>query len=145
VGFPGETESDFQATLAVVERVGFAQAYSFKYSPRPGTPAASLDGQVPERVKLERLHRLQDLLNRQQTAFNSECVGKVMPVLLERKGRVTGQLMGRSPYQQSVHVEAHSSVLGRILPVEISSGGPNSLAGIVRFSETAVGVERDTL
>src|SRR5581483_4659433 len=103
VGFPGETEADFAATLGVVEQVGFAQAFSFKYSPRPGTPGAGLANQVPEEVKTDRLHRLQDLLDRQQTGFNSSCVGKVLPVLFERAGRHPGQLIGRSPYLQAVH------------------------------------------
>ena len=121
VGFPGETDADFEATLDVVERVGFAQAYSFKYSPRPGTPGATMGDQVAEDVKIERLHRLQDLLDRQQTAFNSACVGMVMPVLFERQGRHPGQLIGRSPYLQAVHAEAGLSALGHVLEVEIRS------------------------
>jgi tRNA-2-methylthio-N6-dimethylallyladenosine synthase len=134
VGFPGETQSDFQATLDIVARVGFAQAYSFKYSPRPGTPAARMPGQVPDDIKHERLHRLQAVLGHHQTMFNNSCVGRVMPVLLERPGRRAGQLIGRSPYLQAVHTEADSSLLGRILEVEISSAGPNSLAGAVRIA-----------
>ena len=106
VGFPGETDAEFEATLEVVERVGFAQAYSFKYSPRPGTPAATMAGQLADEVKTERLHRLQDLLARQQTSFNSSCVGRVMPVLFERAGRHPGQLVGRSPYLQAVHADS---------------------------------------
>ncbi len=129
VGFPGETEEEFASTLGIVERVGFAQAYSFKYSPRPGTPAAGIDGQVPDRVKTERLHRLQELLEQQQTAFNSACVGEVMPILFERRGRKAGQLIGRSPYLQAVHAQADSALLGQILKVEIVSAGPNSLSG----------------
>lgn len=132
VGFPGESEADFQATLDMVGEVGFAQAYSFKYSPRPGTPAARLADQVLEELKLERLHRLQELLNQQQTTFNNSCVGRVLPVLFERPGRRAGQLIGRSPYLQAVHTEADLSLLGRILDVEIASAGPNSLAGAVR-------------
>ncbi len=131
VGFPGETEADFAATLEMVEHVGFAQAFSFKYSPRPGTPGAGLPDQVSEDVKIERLHRLQDLLDRQQTGFNSSCVGKVMPVLFERAGRHPGQLIGRSPYLQAVHAKADSSLLGRLVDVTIVSAGPNSLAGEV--------------
>ena len=131
VGFPGETEAEFEATLAMVERVGFAQAYSFKYSPRPGTPGAALADQVPELLKTKRLHRLQALLDAQQTAFNSSCVGKVMPVLVDRRGRRPGQLAGRSPYLQAVHIKADSSQLGRIVPVAIESAGPNSLAGTI--------------
>jgi tRNA-2-methylthio-N6-dimethylallyladenosine synthase len=134
VGFPGETEADFQATLDMVQQVGYAQAYSFKYSARPGTPAANLETQVPEQIKIERLYRLQGVLNQQQTAFNSRYIGKVMPVLFERLGRQAGQLVGRSPYQQAVHADGPFSMLGRILPVEISSAGPNSLSGIVQAS-----------
>ena len=131
VGFPGETEAEFEATLEVVERVGFAQAYSFKYSPRPGTPGATMGNQVPENFKIERLHRLQDLLDRQQTAFNSACVGKVVPVLFEREGRHPGQLVGRSPYLQPVHATADSALLGRVVEVAIAGTGPNSLAGVL--------------
>ena len=100
--------------------MGFAQAYSFKYSPRPGTPGATMGDQVPEDVKIDRLHRLQELLDRQQTAFNSACVGKVVPVLFEREGRHPGQLVGRSPYLQPVHATADSSLLGRIVEVAIA-------------------------
>jgi tRNA-2-methylthio-N6-dimethylallyladenosine synthase len=131
VGFPGETDADFHATLEVVERVGFAQAYTFKYSPRPGTPAAQMSGQVTEHAKIDRLHRLQAALNQVQTSFNSHCVGRTLPVLFDRRGRKPGQLIGRSPYLQAVHAEADSSALGCLLPVEIRSAGPNSLAGVV--------------
>jgi len=132
VGFPGETEEEFAATLAVVEEVGFAQAYSFKYSPRPGTPAAKIDAQVPEPVKTERLHRLQALLDAQQTKFNTSCVGRTFPVLFERSGRRVGQLIGRSPYLQPVHAFAAAELLGRIVSVEILGAGPNSLSGIIQ-------------
>ncbi len=135
VGFPGETDAEFEATLEVVERVGFAQAYSFKYSPRPGTPAAAMAGQLAEAVKTERLYRLQYLIERQQTSFNSGCVGRVMPVLFERAGRHPGQLVGRSPYLQAVHATADSSFLGRVVAVAIESAGANSLAGTVRARE----------
>jgi tRNA-2-methylthio-N6-dimethylallyladenosine synthase len=131
VGFPGETEADFEATLHIVEQVGFAQAYSFKYSPRPGTPAALMSAQVPEEVKIDRLHRLQRLLDRHKTSFNLSCVGSTVPVLFDRRGRKAGQLVGRSPYLQAVHAEANSSVLGHIVPVEIRSAGPNSLTGVI--------------
>jgi tRNA-2-methylthio-N6-dimethylallyladenosine synthase len=131
VGFPGETEADFAATLEVVERVGFAQAYSFMYSPRPGTPGAGLEAQVAEGVKIDRLHRLQERLDRQQTRFNSASVGKVVPVLFERAGRHPGQLIGRSPYLQAVHATTDSSALGRIVDVAIVGAGPNSLSGVV--------------
>ena len=119
VGFPGETEADFEATLEVVERVGFAQAYSFKYSPRPGTPGASMADQVAEDVKIDRLHRLQDLLAQQQSAFNSACVGRVVPVLFEREGRHPGQLVGRSPYL------AGRSRRRRSFPARAHRGGCN--------------------
>ncbi len=132
VGFPGETEAEFEATLALVAEVGFAQAYSFKYSPRPGTPASNLADQVPDAVRSERLARLQELLDRQQAAFNEACVGRTLPVLFEKAGRRPGQLVGRSPYLQAVHAEAQPELLGQILPVEISSFGPNSLAGVIR-------------
>jgi tRNA-2-methylthio-N6-dimethylallyladenosine synthase len=134
VGFPGETEAEFQATLDVVDRVTFAQAYSFKYSARPGTPAANLQPQVADELKAERLHRLQARINQQQTSFNSASVGKIMPILFERTGKLPGQLIGRSPYQQAVHVAADDSLLGKLLPVEILAGGPNSLCGIVQAS-----------
>ncbi len=132
VGFPGETEAEFEATLDVVRAVRFAQAYSFKYSPRPGTPAASLDRQVAPEVAAERLERLQLLLADQQASFNAGCIGKVFPVLFEKPGRNAGQLIGRSPYLQSVHADATPDLLGRILPVEISGAGFRSLAGVVR-------------
>jgi tRNA-2-methylthio-N6-dimethylallyladenosine synthase len=131
VGFPGETDADFEATLDIVRQVGFAQAYSFKYSPRPGTPAANME-QLPEAVKIDRLARLQRLLEQQQTAFNSGCVGRVLPVLFEKLGRKTGQLVGRSPYLQAVHAEATPELLGRVLPVEIAAAGPNSLSGVIK-------------
>jgi tRNA-2-methylthio-N6-dimethylallyladenosine synthase len=131
VGFPGETEADFAATLEVVEHVGFAQAYSFKYSPRPGTPGATMGDQVPDGVQVDRLHRLQQLLDRQQAQFNSACVGKVVPVLFERTGRHPGQLVGRSPYLQPVHATADSALLGRVVEVAIAGAGPNSLSGVL--------------
>jgi tRNA-2-methylthio-N6-dimethylallyladenosine synthase len=131
VGFPGETEADFEATLEVVKRVEFAQAYSFKYSPRPGTPGASMSDQVAEEVKIDRLHRLQHVLDMQQTAFNSACIGKVVPVLFEREGRHAGQLVGRSPYLQAVHATAEPSLLGRIAEVAIAGARPNSLSGVL--------------
>jgi tRNA-2-methylthio-N6-dimethylallyladenosine synthase len=131
VGFPGETEADFAATLEVVEHVGFAQAYSFKYSPRPGTPGETMADQVPDGVQVDRLHRLQELLDRQQAGFNSACIGKVIPVLFEREGRHPGQLVGRSPYLQPVHATADSALLGRVVEVAIAGAGPNSLSGVL--------------
>jgi len=130
VGFPGETEAEFACTIDMLERVRFAQAYSFIYSPRPGTPAAAML-QLSEDVKIERLRRVQDTVARHQTAFNSGCVGSRMPVLFERPGRRAGQLIGRSPYLQSVHAQADKSLIGRILNVEISGAGPNSLSGVL--------------
>lgn len=127
VGFPGETDQDFEDTMQLVRDVGYAQAYSFKYSPRPGTPAAEME-QVDEQVKVTRLAELQDELTRQQVAFNETSVGKTMPVLLERAGRAPGQLIGRSPYMQAVHVKADKH-LGEIRPVKIISAGPRSLQG----------------
>jgi len=128
VGYPGESEEDFLDTLKLVEKIGFAQAFSFKYSRRPGTPAASAAGQVPESVKSDRLDVLQRLLKRQQHDFNEACVGKILPVLLEKPGRHDGQLVGRSPYLQSVHVGATAG-LGEIVPVKILGAGANSLSG----------------
>jgi len=132
VGFPGETEPEFAETLALVAEVGFAQAYSFKYSARPGTPAGKLADQVPDPVKTERLARLQELLERQQTAFNERCVGRTLPVLFDRPGKHPGQLVGRSPFLQAVHAEAAAGERGRILPVEILAFSPNSLVGVIR-------------
>ena len=129
VGFPGETEREFEQTLSLVRDVGYAQAYSFKYSPRPGTPAALLERQVPEEEKSLRLNTLQELLNQQQLAFNRATVGRTLPVLLERLGRRPGQLVGRSPYMQAVHVDAPADQLGRLRDVEITAGHANSLSG----------------
>ena len=130
VGFPGERDADFAETLRLVTDIGYAQAYSFKYSARPGTPAAGLDdAQVPEPVKNERLAALQQLLNAQQVAFNQACVGRVLPVLLDRSGKRPGQLMGRSPFMQSVPVTAPQRLAGTVVDVRISAAHANSLAG----------------
>lgn len=129
VGFPGESERDFEETLALVAEIGFAQAYSFKYSARPGTPAAALPGQVPEEIKSERLARLQALLNRQQRDFNTAQLGRVLPVLFDRVGRKPGQLVGRSPWMQAVHALLPESALGHIHRVKVVGVGDNSLAG----------------
>jgi tRNA-2-methylthio-N6-dimethylallyladenosine synthase len=137
VGFPGEGDEDFQATLDLVDEIGFAQAFSFKYSARPGTPAASAAGQVPESVKSDRLAALQRLLDRQQRNFNEACIGRVLPVLLEKPGRHDGQLAGRSPYLQSVHVAAAARRIGEIVPVLISAASANSLSGSVAQAEAA--------
>ena len=129
VGFPGESDLDFEATLDLIREVGFAGAFTFKYSRRPGTPAAAMTGQVDEAVKTERLARLQALIESQQRAFNAAQVGKTLPVLFERPGRHVGQLIGRSPYLQAVHCEGRASLIGRIAPVRIADVGNNSLAG----------------
>ena len=129
VGFPGESDRDFAATLRLVGDIGYAQAYSFMYSPRPGTPAAGLAAQVPNAVKAERLAMLQACLADQQAAFNRASIGRTLPVLLERPGRKPGQLVGRSPYMQAVHVAAGDAALNRIAEVRIVGAGPNSLAG----------------
>ena len=129
VGFPGESEADFEATMELVASVNYAQAYSFKYSPRPGTPAALLENQVPDDVRGERLQRLQALLDSQQQAFNQQMVGRRLSLLLDRTGRRPGQLVGRSPYMQAVHLDGPASMLGRMVEVEITDAHANSLAG----------------
>lgn len=129
VGFPGEKDSDFDCTMNLVREVGFIQAYSFKFSPRPGTPAACLNNQIPEEVKIERLKILQDELNKQQLAFNKSCVGRTMPVLLDRPGRFKGQMIGRSPYMQPVHLHAPEHLFGTIVQLQIDVAQANSLAG----------------
>ena len=128
VGFPGETEADFEATLRLVEAIGYAAAYSFKYSPRPGTPAATMEGQVAPEVMDERLQRLQAALNRDQMAFNKSSVGKTCDVLVERQGRRAGQMLGKSPWLQSVHFEGEAAI-GDIVRVKLVDAGPNSLSG----------------
>jgi tRNA-2-methylthio-N6-dimethylallyladenosine synthase len=129
VGFPGERESDFEATLQLVRQVGYAAAFTFKYSRRPGTPASALPGQVDEAVKDDRLARLNALLDEQQKTFNAAQVGKVLPVLFERAGRHPGQLSGRSPYLQAVHCDGPAEMIGRIAQVRIDSAAKMSLAG----------------
>jgi tRNA-2-methylthio-N6-dimethylallyladenosine synthase len=128
VGFPGETDEDFEATLGIVAQVNYAQAFSFKYSPRPGTPAADMEKQVPAEVMDERLQRLQALLNIQQAAYNQTKVGQRTAILLERVGRKPGQKIGKTPWLQSVHLETEAAI-GDIVEVELLSAGPNSLAG----------------
>ncbi len=129
VGFPGESDADFNATLKLVEQVDYAQAYSFKYSPRPGTPGAELKDQVPEEVKTLRLARLQEILKSQAVDFQTSMIGQEFDVLFEKPGRHQGQLIGRSPYLQATHVEAQMSLLGIMGRVRIIGSGPNSLAG----------------
>ncbi|MXO59358.1 tRNA (N6-isopentenyl adenosine(37)-C2)-methylthiotransferase MiaB [Altererythrobacter salegens] len=135
VGFPGETGTEFEETLQLVDAVGYAQAFSFNYSPRPGTPAATMDGQVPPDVMYERLQRLQAAINRDQLAFNAASVGKRCKVLVERKGKHPGQWLGKSPWLQSVFFEGEASI-GDLVEVELAEAGPNSLAG--RLVETAL-------
>src|SRR5262245_31518994 len=129
VGFPGETEDDFRASLDVVEQVGFAGAFSFKYSSRPGTPAADMEGQVAEEDKSERLQRLQKAIDRKQAAFNAACLGRTFDVLLEKPGRHPGQLVGRSPYLQPVQVMAPADMVGEVVSATVTEIGPNSLFG----------------
>jgi len=128
VGFPGETDAEFEETLSLVDAAGYAQAFSFKYSPRPGTPAAEMAGAVPAEVMDERLQRLQAALNRDQAAFNAGTVGRTCQVLLERRGKLPGQLIGKSPWLQSVHLTTDAAI-GDLVEVEIVRADPNSLAG----------------
>jgi len=129
VGHPGETDADAEATLDLIRRVGFAQAYSFAYSPRPGTPAAGAPGQVPAAVKDARLQALQALLRDQAASFNKATEGKTLPVLFTGLGRRPGQLSGRSPFLQPVHVDASPALIGQVVPVTIMHGSPTSLSG----------------
>jgi tRNA-2-methylthio-N6-dimethylallyladenosine synthase len=129
VGFPGETEDDFRKTLALVDEVGYSSAFSFMYSPRPGTPAADMNEQVAEEVKSERLQRLQAAITRHQRAFNAGFVGRELDVLLEKPGKLPGQLVGKSPYLQAVQVMAPRSLIGEIARVTITEVGSNSLFG----------------
>jgi tRNA-2-methylthio-N6-dimethylallyladenosine synthase len=128
VGFPGETDAEFEDTLRLVERVGYAQCFSFKYSARPGTPAAEMDGQVPPAVMDERLARLQAALNASQLAFNRASLGKICEVLVERRGKLAGQWLGKSPWLQSVHFTGQAAI-GDLVEVELVEAGPNSLSG----------------
>jgi tRNA-2-methylthio-N6-dimethylallyladenosine synthase len=138
VGFPGESEREFDQTLELVRQVRYAQAYSFKYSARPGTPAAALPGQVPEAVKEDRLARLQDLLNEHQADFNAAQTGCTLPVLFEKAGRRPGQVVGRSPYLQPVHIEGAESLIGTIAPVRITQATRGSLTG--RLAQDAMAI-----
>jgi len=131
VGFPGESDQDFADTLKLVEGIGFAQAYSFKYSPRPGTPASGMTGQVPEAVKEERLAQLQAALQSQSARFNQACVGRTFDVVLDRPGRRDGQLIGRSPYMQSVFVTAPATMLNSVQKLTITAAHSNSLGAIL--------------
>jgi tRNA-2-methylthio-N6-dimethylallyladenosine synthase len=129
VGFPGETDADFEDTMRLVADIGFAMSYSFKYSPRPGTPAAEIADQVPEAVKAERLARLQNLLETQRQAFNHGTVGQTLDVLLEKPGRHPGQIAGKSPFLQPVQFESDQHRIGEIVAVRIVRAGSNSLFG----------------
>jgi tRNA-2-methylthio-N6-dimethylallyladenosine synthase len=130
VGFPGETGADFEATLNIVDEVRYASAYSFKYSPRPGTPAATMENQIPAEVMEERLQRLQASLTQHSIAFNRSCIGRDMRILIDRKGRKPGQMIGKSPWLQSVFVETGADI-GEMVDVEVVEALPNSLGGIV--------------
>jgi tRNA-2-methylthio-N6-dimethylallyladenosine synthase len=132
VGFPGEMDADFEETLALAARSRFAQAFSFKYSARPGTPAASLAEQVPEAAKKERLAALQDVLDQSRHEFDRQMVGSRLPVLFDGKGRKPGQIAGRSPYLQAVHVDGPETLIGAIAEVDIEAAGPNSLTGVMK-------------
>lgn len=136
VGFPGETDEDFRATVRLVEQVGVASAYSFKYSKRPGTPGAELDDQVSEPLKKARLAELQALLEKQAADFNAKCVGRTVDVLFEKPGRHPGQITGRSPYLQSVQVDGDIDLIGSALPVRIVAPGPHSLFGEIDMKQS---------
>ncbi|HEX4271249.1 MAG TPA: tRNA (N6-isopentenyl adenosine(37)-C2)-methylthiotransferase MiaB [Rhizomicrobium sp.] len=131
VGFPGESDADFEATLKLVRDIGYATAFSFKYSKRPGTPASTMRKQIPEDVKTARLTALQKLLIDQQYAFDDSQIGRTLPVLFEKKGREVGQIMGRTPYLQPVHVSADAALIGQIRDVAITSRTANSLHGVL--------------
>ena len=136
VGFPGESDADFEATLSIVDAVGYAAAYSFKYSARPGTPAAAMEGQIPSEVMNERLQRLQARIGEHSLAFNRSKVGADTRILIDRKGRREGQMIGKSPWLQSVHVDT-SALPGDMLDVTLVAAGPNSLSGAVRRKAAA--------
>jgi tRNA-2-methylthio-N6-dimethylallyladenosine synthase len=138
VGFPGETEADFKATLRLIDDIGFAQSFSFKYSPRPGTPAANIETQVPIDVMDARLQEVQALLERQLIDFNRATLGRTVPVLLERLGRDPGQLVGKSPYLQAVHVTAPEHHIGEIVDVEITTLGHYTLGGVLAAGPAAL-------
>jgi tRNA-2-methylthio-N6-dimethylallyladenosine synthase len=131
VGFPGESEHDFEATLSLIDEIGCAGAFSFKYSARPGTPAAEMPGQIGEDVKSERLHRLQAAIDRSSAAFNARCLGHTFDILFEKPGRHPGQIVGRSPYLQPVQVMASQSLVGKVAGVTVTEVSSNSLFGVL--------------
>ncbi len=132
VGFPGETDQEFEETLQIVRDANYSQAFSFKYSPRPGTPAAVMEKQIAPEVMDERLQRLQALLNEQQYAFNQQTVGRTTDILLEREGKLDGQLIGKTPWLQSLHIISPELKIGDLVEVEITRAGPNSLTGEIK-------------
>jgi 2-methylthioadenine synthetase len=136
VGFPGETEEDFKATLSLVDEVGYASAYSFKYSPRPGTPAASMEDQIAPDLMNDRLQRLHQRIDAHSLAFNRSKVGTETQILIERKGRREGQMIGKTPWLQSLHLETDAAA-GEILDVAVLDAGPNSLVGALRAKAAA--------
>ena len=148
VGHPGETDADFDATMSLIKSVEYAQAYSFKYSKRPGTPASDMDDQIPEDVKSDRLAALQALLNEQQLAFNKQTIGTTVPVLFERRGKLPNQIAGRSPYMQAVHVscpteEVANEYFGKTVPVRVTDAFANSLTGTLEDGVAAEPTQRE--
>jgi tRNA-2-methylthio-N6-dimethylallyladenosine synthase len=139
VGFPGESEQDFEATLSLIDEIGCAGAFSFKYSARPGTPAADMPDQIRENVKSERLRRLQAAIDRNAATFNARCLGHTFDVLFEKPGRYPGQIVGRSPYLQPVQVMASQSSIGKVAAVTITEVSSNSLFGVLAREARAVG------
>jgi tRNA-2-methylthio-N6-dimethylallyladenosine synthase len=143
VGFPGETDSDFADTLSLVEEAGYMAAFTFKYSPRPGTPASTMADQVPEPVQNERLYRLQSLIDDRAAAFLRSRVGLTVDVLFERTGRRPGQIVGRAPWLMPVHVDGPSSLIGDIAPVTLTGAATNGLFGMVVAGEERRNPSRD--
>ena len=137
VGFPGETDAEFEETLSLVADIGYAQAFSFTYSPRPGTPAATMEGQVSKAVMDDRLQRLQALVNEQQHAFNRARIGVRTDILIERRGKLSGQMLGKSPWLQSVHINDPALVIGDLVTVDLVAAGPNSLTGVTPLQNAA--------
>ena len=144
VGFPGETDADFADTMTLIDDIQFAQAFSFKYSSRPGTPAAENGDQVPEDIKSARLTALQSLIAQQQKAFNTACIGQTLPVLLTGPGRHDGQMIGRSPYLQPIHLDAPETSQGMIVMAEIEASISNSLSASIVKSPTAFSSQSET-